>query len=402
VLLAGLCVGVAGLAKGPVAIVNVGLPIVLWRLVGPADAVPRVRARWWLGALVLSLAPMVGWAASASAVEPSLASELFFGQHAGRVTQGDRHPGPIWKHLTRMPLLLLPWTGAVLVGLGAAWRALLARRRPDVDRGLLLAGLWLAGLFLFYSAIPPKRDLYLLPAYPAAGLLAAWAVVAGMRGRVLPRWAVGLGPVALALVGALLALAGPLAVGLASLPPVGPLAERTADLAVVHDLPGIGWRAMLAGLGFLAAAWWAARAAARGGTAAWARAQALGWAAATGLLGALVFPPIDAVKSARPVALELAARPDLPSAIPTVGVQCEGYRFYSRGRVPTVLAEADELSPFLEREGGRFLAMVRASSWDRIPADVRDRLRPTAFREVGGKDILLVVPDGGEPAPNGP
>ncbi|MEN8165062.1 MAG: glycosyltransferase family 39 protein, partial [Acidobacteriota bacterium] len=188
-LAAGLLVGFAALAKGPVAFINVGSVAVAWRFLA-ADREERMPVpRWvWPAVAVLAAAPALVWALTASMTEPKLFEALFFDQHLGRVTKADRHPGPVWKYVTRLPVLLLPWTLVVWAGLTASWRQWRERGRGDADKGLVRAALWLGVLVLVYSLLPPKRDLYLLSAYPAAALLAARALGNRTRQGLLEGW----------------------------------------------------------------------------------------------------------------------------------------------------------------------------------------------------------------------
>lgn len=367
---AGIAVGLGLLAKGPVAIVLVGLPLAAMRLLAGPRPGPRAPRRAWVEALLLALAPGLLWAALAVAREPGLARELFYGQHLERVVEGKRHPGPFWRPLTRHPLLLLPWTAAVVAGLGVAFRHARARRRGrDHDRELVRAGAWFVALFLFFSAIPVKRDLYLLPAYPAAALLGAWALArASERGR-LGRGLAWTALPALGLAGAALVTAG-------FVPKAR--AELGADLA---------WRGPLAGAALLAAALGAAHAWRRVGLSGLARRLALGWALGGAAALALVLPALDRAKSPRPLAERLAARPERPVAIPCLGVQPEAYRFY--GGVPTT--RDHDLRRALERDGADFLALVRAEEWEALPEQLRARLRIAETARVGSRRIHVVV-----------
>lgn len=363
--LAGVAAGLAALAKGPVAWLNIAVPLVSWRLLVPG-AIPRARRRDWIVAALLAIAPVLLWAGAASLAEPSMGRELFFSQHAGRVTDvGERHPGPPWKHLERMPLLLLPWTFLVALGLAGAVRALRqSRRGEEGDHGLLLALAWVVPLFLFYSAIPPKRDLYLLPIYPAAALLAARPLAGAMERGRLPRWVSVPTAAVLAILGLGLTLSG----------------------FFTDALPGLPWRGPVVGApllaGGLAALVWSRRADARG----WAASVLAGWCAFGVLMALVVFPPLDPLKSARGLALEIAARPERPRDIPCVGVQPEGYRFYAG--VPTVRARS--LEPALERDGADFLALVLDDVWKRMDPTVKSRCRVLIDRRVGGKRALLL------------
>jgi 4-amino-4-deoxy-L-arabinose transferase-like glycosyltransferase len=360
-LAAGGALGLGALAKGPVAYVNVALVVVAWRLFSVGEAPVRV-PRWvWWATVAAAVVPVLTWAAVASLAEPRLFEQLFYDQHLGRVTRGDRHPGPVWKHLLQLPYVLLPWTLLVLAELARAARQL--RRRPhDLDVASVRAALWFGALVLFYSLIPPKRDMYLLPAYPAAALLGARALVRGIgRGR-LTRWITVPPPALLGTVGVVLSLAG-----------------------LVEDrLPGLLWRGPVLGLPLVVGA--VVALASLGRPRRWATATAWSLCLFATAAALVVYPPFNQLKSARSLALELATLPEQPSEIPCIGVQPEGYRFY--GGVPAV--DAQVLGAHRALEGADFVALVEEGYWDSLPAAERARYRVIQRRPVGGKDVIVL------------
>jgi 4-amino-4-deoxy-L-arabinose transferase-like glycosyltransferase len=367
VLLAGLSVGLAALTKGPVAWVNFSLVAGAWAWACPGS-VPKLRVRTWLAVGLLALAPVGLWAVAVVLVEPALAGDLFFGQHLGRVIDvAERHPGPVWKHLLRMPGLLLPWTALVLAGLVHAvrrWRS----RGDGLSRGevgLIQAGLWLAVLLVFFSLIPPKRDLYLLPACPAAALLAAWYLDRALASGRMAR-SVGVA------TGAVVAVGG---------------GALCAAAQLTDELPGLWWRGPLAGAPLLVAGLAAVVASYLGRVGGFALGILGGWVMFGVVLAAAVFAPMNVLKSPRAFAEELARRPERPAAIPClIGVQPANYRFY--GRVPTV--RTDDLLPYLEQDGQDFLALATEDVWLAMDVERRTAFRLIASRSQGGKRILLL------------
>ncbi len=375
-LLAGLCAGLAALCKGPVAWLFVGFALVVLSAVPRAA---RASARWsvaaWSGFVVLAVAPVATWATAASLREPALWRPLFLGQHLGRATSADApHAGPPWEHAWQMPLLFLPWTGLAFLGLASvrgAWRA--ARSRTDgtgalstSDRGLVRATAWFALVFLVFSIMPPKRELYLLPLYPVAAWCAGLAFERALESGRLTRW--------VALPTTLLLLALGLGAGIAPrlVLVARPYAEAAMPIAVVLVV------ASGAAFGFLR----------RGNWARWADALALGLSA-TGLAAAIwVIPLVDPVKSARILAHEIAALPEKPAEIPCISVQPEGYRFYAG--VPTVRGSFNDLAERPQGLPADFLALIAERDWDRQPDAFRARFRIVHRRQVGSRDVLVI------------
>lgn len=396
---AGLCAGLGALAKGPVAWLHVGTGILALRLVRARSAAPSVsfatRALASFAFVGLALAPVLVWALAASAREPALYRALFFGEHIGRVVDGTQHRGPPWEHLLHFPLLFLPWTPLLALALAGAWRdARLWRRASEIDFGRLALALWFAIEFVVFSAMPPKRDLYLLPIYPVAALLGARVLARSFETRsaapgIEARW-MRVPAALLGFVGGLIALAGAaLAAGGAQA--LGELAQRLArvdgdDLAAARELvEPLGAALLVVGLALAAGCALAWRSLARRDVARASNELAAGLCAAWALFALLCAPALDSRKSARELALWLAARPEKPSAISCMGVQPEGFRFY--GRLPAV---KEDLAIALEREGDRFLALVAPDDLARLSPQVRDRTRVLDARAAAERGVVVL------------
>ncbi|MBL8856897.1 MAG: glycosyltransferase family 39 protein [Planctomycetes bacterium] len=374
-LLAGLALGFGALAKGPPAWLPAGFALVTWALL-PRDLrfAPRRRLATWIGFVVLAILPVATWATLAIRAEPALMKPLLFGQHVGRITSGDQHPGPIWDHLRSFPVLFLPWTLLLAAGLGRAWRSFRARENTEFVR----IAAWFAVVFVFWSVIPPKRDLYLLPIYPAAALIAAFEFTSRLRAGSLPRWIGWTTAGLLGLVGLVLASATLVVPRIvAASPNLFTSDAEAAELAL---------RIVPAGLALLAGVALAGWALSRGRIARWADAIGLGLASALTLVAVLVVPRIDDVKSARSLAELLAQRPEKPSLLACVGIRPEGIRFY--GNVP---AGADPIPEALEREGANFLALCRDKEFQELPDAVKARVREIAKSRVGSRVVYVLV-----------
>ncbi len=380
-VLAGAMAGLAALAKGPVAWVVVALPLIAWHVLShfeyrrsaePAALRPRTP---WTGIAVgvaAAVAPVLAWALAACAVEPELTRHLFWGQHVERAIRGVQHPGPVWQHGVRLFLLTLPWTPLVVLGIVSAVRA--ARRighGPDQDPGLVRAGLWFATLFVFFSIIPVKRDLYLLPLYPALALMAARVLVIRLRDGALPA----------AIVGVWIAVFAVAALALLAFP--------WYSQAVAVD----GLEAPVLGLAVLctgAALWLSVR---RGSAWSAVRTVALSWLIVLTVIAAGILPRIDEHKSPRWLAETIASLPQRPAAIPCYGVQPEGYRFYTAR--PFIAGDTGELADArwadrIAREEKQFLALLTRKLWDKFGAEQRHGLVELVARQVGGREVVVV------------
>jgi len=375
-LLAGLLTGLGALCKGPVAWLHVGFALLaLFAVPRAARAATRWSVRAWIGFVLLALLPVATWAIAASLREPTLWRPLFLGQHLGRATSLDApHAGPPWEHAWQFPALGLPWSGLAFLGLAVAWRAWrdaqraprLAREIGPTERGLVRALTWFALVFVVFSIMPPKRELYLLPLYPVAAWFAAIAFA-----RALERGSLAT-PVAWGTTTLMLLLG----LGAAIVPRLLTKAQPYADAA----LP--------AAIAFTAAALSSALYLRRGNLARWADSIALGLTAGGVAAAIFVLPLVDATKSARTLAHEIAARPEKPLEIPCLGVQPEGYRFYAG--VPTVRGELVDFETGPQRFGADFLGLIAERNWAHLPADFRARFTIQHRRQVGSRDVLVV------------
>ena len=94
-------------------------------------------------------------------------NETLFKHSLNRYAGGWSHVRPFYYYFYNFPAQFLPWTiflpGAVVYGFS---RENSTKRKP-----FLLLFAWFAVIFLFFSLSKGKRELYLLPLYPAASLM---------------------------------------------------------------------------------------------------------------------------------------------------------------------------------------------------------------------------------------
>ncbi len=247
------------------------------------------------------------------------------GKHVvGRVVEPWNHEQPLWYFLTTFPIDFLPWTPFLLL-------ALPSLRRAETDRdGVRFASAWFLATFVLFSLIPSKRGIYLLPAFPAAALLLGRTIGRLCEGREPAHlWAGAaefFGKVLLVLGGVLLLLV-PLA--LRRLPAMGAPDIGAGYLA----LPGV----CLLGLGALCL-----HAFRSGGFPRTFLLLPAGFAVATSLILAALFPRFDSMKSTAPLARDLL-RIHRGEAVYSLRIPPEGLRFYSGLAVLEVEGEEEFL-----------------------------------------------------------
>jgi 4-amino-4-deoxy-L-arabinose transferase-like glycosyltransferase len=160
--------GLAVLSKGPLGLLLPGLVLALWH---------GVRREWRalleLAPLaVVSLAVAVPWYAACAQTmgTKNMLQEIYL-QNFARFESGFRgHGRPFYYYFTKIWTDLQPWV--VLLPF-AIWRII--RGKLWRDKYMQLALWWFGTFFVFLSIAATKRQLYLLPAYPAVVLmLASW------------------------------------------------------------------------------------------------------------------------------------------------------------------------------------------------------------------------------------
>jgi 4-amino-4-deoxy-L-arabinose transferase-like glycosyltransferase len=368
----------ATLAKGPVGLL---IPLLIALLTLAADRDLRSWRRFapFTGP-ALFLALTGAWAVAAGAGGEYSVFDALRTHFLERAVHGMHHAQPPWFYLTTLPVDLLPWTGLVIGGLALAWR----ERRDPRMRFLLV---WSAAVVLMFSVSTEKRDLYVLPAFPAFALLAAGliAALADREGRVPSRrWVT----VSLGIFGGIAAAAG---VAL-------PFAARHARLPV--DLTGVSLALavpfVLGGVAILVPS---ARGRWRGAITATAAALAVSYLVAQ----SVVFPALNPIKSVHRLAVEIARE--------TAGYRTAGGRvlelglrnepravaFYSGGVYPVDLQGPEDLERAVAGAAPVY-AILDAGSLSALPAATRGRLRVLSTTRMSDAEILFVR---GEPPPPG-
>ena len=173
IVLAGVMTGLAALTKGPVALVLIGVQTIAFlcltrqakRLLSPA---------LW-GGFALCLLVGLPWFLLMIHLHGKLFIDGFLeANNVTRYLQAEhKETSPIWFFL---PVLLggfFPWSLALPGALVMAWRqGREAWRAQVMDNPALFLGLWVALVFVFFSASQSKLITYIFPLYPAAAVLA--------------------------------------------------------------------------------------------------------------------------------------------------------------------------------------------------------------------------------------
>jgi 4-amino-4-deoxy-L-arabinose transferase-like glycosyltransferase len=170
-LLAWAAIAGAVLTKGLVGLLIPGASIVIYSLVTRDFAVWRRLELLRGGALALVLA--APWFIVVSSRNPEFARFFFIHEHFERfLTQEHRRVGAWWYFVPLLAIGLLPWVGAFVWTLKRSWRDAPSDRNGFSWPRFCLV--WIAFVFVFFSASGSKLPSYILPLFPAAALVIGW------------------------------------------------------------------------------------------------------------------------------------------------------------------------------------------------------------------------------------
>lgn len=340
--LAGIVMGLAVLAKGPVGLL---VPLGAYAAASLAAGERRVLAGVlpWLRVLGLALLPVLAWLAACrwvAGAPEAYFREILFTQNVARAGGALGHIRGVGYYALHAPLEFLPWTLFV----PAAWVALGRQSEQRLLRRRLAA--WGLFVLIFFSLSVSKRNLYVLLAYPAAALLiaAAWDELARWRGTA---WIGG-------------AMFGLLAMGVV----VG-IVTVTVIRELPEGLPRFGLRRALFALGVPTAigCWRLFRSLRQPGEPRRGlMVVTMVWTLVLTQTGSMLLPALNGRKT--PVALAAAARAHLPAGKPLLIYRVNGeiLALYARARGQRVMTPGELLAAMRTQRQG--VAVVPFDKWN--------------------------------------
>lgn len=181
-------IGTRSGVAGPAAGAGAGAVLLLAALALLAYAVAArnaLRGGGWIHAagILCALGIVAAWAVPALLRVLTLpdgvdyVANIVFKQTSGRMVNSWSHEQPAYYYVMLLPAMLFPWTLLMAPAIGSAARD--AWRRPEA--GARLAVAWVVAILLFFSCISGKRGGYILPVFPAFGLLMGRYLALGMR-----------------------------------------------------------------------------------------------------------------------------------------------------------------------------------------------------------------------------
>jgi 4-amino-4-deoxy-L-arabinose transferase-like glycosyltransferase len=163
--LSAIATGLGLLAKGPVALALVAVPLFVLPWFSTDLTKPRLKAI--LGFLVLAGAIAAPWYALAFWKIPSFGSYFFLRHHLERFVTPFDHSEPFWYYIPLVLAGTLPWAGIALSWLASGAKDWKKVRSLSTNGYLLASALW---MLVFFSASGTKRLMYLVPIYPVLSL----------------------------------------------------------------------------------------------------------------------------------------------------------------------------------------------------------------------------------------
>lgn len=381
------CFGAAMLGKGPLGVLLPGLILTCWHVwnrewrrileLAPLALVSLLVALPWY----LFLINRIGF--------DTVAHELYL-QNFDRFGSSNRgHGGKgFFYYFSRIAADFAPW---VVLLVGALIQGVRTRSQ---DRGWRLLAIWAVVPVIFFTCASTKRNVYLLPIYPAFALLVAhWLMRAeGAWATAMQTWMIRLLSGVLAIAGVALLVAGAAWTWLPL--PAKLNAELLTALRPAAFVLGIILAA--GGLWSLRPAWSATSSGAR--LPAWygvAATMVIAWSA----IMWTVLPPIDRVRTYRPAAQWLAER--VPAS-GTVGFYQPGREAPKRpawlchlgGRTLTFFATAEAASAWLIASPGRLLLTNRE-----LAGTLSAPVAPLITWQISSETWVVVSAPGPAPAP---
>jgi 4-amino-4-deoxy-L-arabinose transferase-like glycosyltransferase/membrane-associated phospholipid phosphatase len=178
-----ILLGLAGLAKGPVALaVLMSTALVYSAITRSAGWLTRLQPGLGVVILLIIVVPWC-WAVQSATngqfIGPSLQRHVLERSH----TPAENHAGFPGYYLVSVLLLMSPW------GWALPWAFTRLGRKLFVDQRLAFLTAWVIGPLILFEAVRTKLVHYFLPAYPALAILlsAAWLARFGQEPRGVHR-----------------------------------------------------------------------------------------------------------------------------------------------------------------------------------------------------------------------
>jgi len=160
--------GLAVLTKGPVGVI---IPIIAISLfLAVEKEFSKFKEIQLLKGLLIILGTVAIWLVPACIMGGlDFTKNILLKENLGIIKNSFSHKAPFYFFLQYFPRDFLPWTFFIPSAAIYFWQQKRTRQTLDI----LFPLVWFFGGFIFLSSISSKRNIYLLPLYPAAALMMA-------------------------------------------------------------------------------------------------------------------------------------------------------------------------------------------------------------------------------------
>ncbi len=159
------------LTKGPVGFILPFLTILIYLILKRDTKILKETKPWLGGAIFVFI--VFTWVYLASIYGgKEYTYQILFKQNAGRFASSFAHKRPFYYYFINFPVNFLPWS-FFIPSIAIYLSSKQVRGRVQ---NILLPVIWFAVVFIFFSISSGKRDIYVLPLYPAAAMLTAWFI----------------------------------------------------------------------------------------------------------------------------------------------------------------------------------------------------------------------------------
>ncbi|MCF6147585.1 MAG: glycosyltransferase family 39 protein [Candidatus Kuenenia sp.] len=157
------------LTKGPVGFLLPFLTVVAYLFL-KRDIKSLKETKPWIGGVLFAII-VFAWVYLASIYGgKEYTQQILFKQNVGRFADSFAHKRPFYYYFIQFPLNYFPWT----IFIPSAVLYLFSREGRKKFQEISFPAVWFVVLFFFFSIVSGKRDIYVLPLYPAASLIIAW------------------------------------------------------------------------------------------------------------------------------------------------------------------------------------------------------------------------------------
>jgi len=160
-----LSMALATLTKGPVGFILPSLTVIFYlSLRKDFNVLKKVFFNW--GVLLFWVVILAWLIPACMQGGKSYSDEILFNQILGRVYNSWSHKAPFYYYFLRLPPIMLPW----FFFLPSAFIYFFIRRKK-IEADYLFPTVWFTTIFVFFTLCSGKRELYMLPLFPAFALM---------------------------------------------------------------------------------------------------------------------------------------------------------------------------------------------------------------------------------------